>query len=131
MSEDYTPSIGYLADCYWAFKMRDYDEHLTGKPYEVARLEYHTEFHRAIAAHDAELREQIAREIEARKPRASKLSEYVTGVRRGIYLAASIARGRTRASVELVERCERCGCDLRYPTAAHVVDCGTRKEQEQ
>ena len=64
MSEDYTPSIGYLADCYWAFKMRDYDEHLTGKPYEVARLEYHTEFNRAIAAHDKELREKIAREIE-------------------------------------------------------------------
>ena len=63
MSEDYTPSIGYLADCYWAFKMRDYDEHLTGKPYEVARLEYHTEFNRAIAAHDTELREKTAREI--------------------------------------------------------------------
>ena len=94
MSEDYTPSIGYLADCYWAFKMRDYDEHLTGKPYEVARLEYHTEFNRAIAAHDKELREQIARDIEARKPRASKLSEYVTGVRRGIYLAVRIARGQ-------------------------------------
>ena len=44
--------------------------------------------------------------------------------------AASIARRRTRASVELVERCERCGCDLRYPTASHVVDCGTRKEQD-
>ena len=44
--------------------------------------------------------------------------------------AASIARGKTRASVELVERCERCGCDLWYPTAAHVVDCGTRKEQD-
>ena len=126
MSEDYTPSIGYLADCYWAFKMRDYDEHLTGKPYEVARLEYHTEFNRAIAAHDTELREQIARDIEARKPRASKLSEYVTGVRRGIYLAARIARGKTGE----VKRCLQCGCDLRYPTAVHIVDCGTRKEQD-
>ena len=126
MSEDYTPSIGYLADCYWAFKMRDYDEHLTGKPYEVARLEYHTEFTRAIAAQDTELREQIARDIEARKPRASKLSEYVTGVRRGIYLAARITRGET----EEVKRCLQCGCDLRYPTAVHIVDCGPRKEQD-
>ena len=91
---------------------------------------WESEFDRAIAAHDAELREQIAQEIEARKPRASKLSEYVTGVRRGIYLASSIARGKTRASVELVERCERCGCDLQYPTAVHIVDCGTREEQD-
>lgn len=50
--------------------------------------------HSSILQHDTELREQIARDIEARKPRASKLSEYVTGVRRGIYLAASIARGK-------------------------------------
>ena len=79
-----------------------------------------------LIAHDAELREQIAREIEARKPRASKLSEYVTGVRRGIYLAARIARGETGE----VKRCLQCGCDLQYPTAVHIVDCGTRKEQD-
>ncbi len=53
--------------------------------------------HSSILQHDTELREQIARDIEARKPRASKLSEYVTGVRRGIYLAASIARGKEQA----------------------------------
>ena len=97
MSEDYTPSIGYLADCYWAFKMRDYDEHLTGKPYEVARLEYHTEFTRAIAAHDAELREQIAQEILDERPPATtepSLREYITWLRSGHVMSAVIARGK-------------------------------------
>ena len=61
------------------------------------RQYWESEFDRAIAAHDTELREQIARDIEARKPRASKLSEYVTGVRRGIYLAAQIAEGANHA----------------------------------
>lgn len=25
-------------------------------------------------------------------------------------------------------KCESCGCDLRYPTAIHVVDCKQAKE---
>ena len=41
-------------------------------------------------------------------------------------IAASIARGETGE----VKRCLQCGCDLRYPTVAHIVDCGTRKEQD-
>ena len=94
MSEDYTPSIGYLADCYWAFKMRDYDEHLTGKPYEVARLEYHTEFTRAIAAHDAELREQIAQEIEVHMRRHDNAQIGFSAVGDAYAHAARIARGK-------------------------------------
>ena len=126
----YTPELESIKAAFVSQKQRAYVCGIQGIATPELRQYWESEFDRAIAAHDAELREQIARDIEARKPRASKLSEYVTGVRRGIYLAASIARGRTRASVELVERCERCGCDLRYPTAAHVVDCGTRKEQD-
>ena len=126
----YTPELESIKAAFVSQKQRAYVCGIQGIATPELRQYWESEFDRAIAAHDAELREQIARDIEARKPRASKLSEYVTGVRRGIYLASSIARGRTRASVELVERCERCGCNLLYPTAAHVVDCGTRKEQD-
>ena len=130
--DSYTPELESIKAAFVSQKQRAYTLGNCGliAPPEFRRG-WEAEFDRAIAAHDKELREQIAQEIEARKPRASKLSEYVTGVRRGIYLAASITRGKTRASVELVERCGRCGCNLWYPTAAHVVDCGTRKEQEQ
>lgn len=89
MSEDYTPSMDELRDA-WASR---YDGETVSAGIEESNG-YYAEFDRAIAAHDAELREHIARDIEARKPRASKLSEYVTGVRRGIYLAARIARGK-------------------------------------
>ena len=41
-------------------------------------------------------------------------------------IAARIARGETGE----VNRCLQCGCDLQYPTAVHIVDCGTRKEQD-
>ena len=126
----YTPELESIKAAFVSQKQRAYACGIRGLATPELRQYWESEFDRAIAARDAELREQIARDIEARKPRASKLSEYVTGVRRGIYLASSIARGRTRASVELVERCERCGCDLQYPTAAHIVDCGTRKEQD-
>ena len=123
---DHTPSMDDIAEYYTACRMRGYDEVQGGEPYAIVRARYKEGFNHVIAAHDKELREQIARDIEARKPRASKLSEYVTGVRRGIYLAARIARGETGE----VKRCLQCGCDLWYPTAAHVVDCGTRKEQD-
>ena len=128
--DSYTPELESIKAAFVSQKQRAYACATRGLATPELRQYWESEFDRAIAAHDTELREQIARDIEARKPRASKLSEYVTGVRRGIYLASSIARGKTRASVELVERCERCGCDLWYPTAAHVVDCWTRKEQD-
>ena len=76
-----------------------------------------------------ELREQIAQEIEVHMRRNDKAGIGVSAVGDEYANADRIARGRTRGSVELVVRCERCGCDLWYPTAAHVVDCGTRKEQ--
>ena len=124
---DYTPELESIKAAFVSQKQRAYTLGNCGliAPPEFRRG-WEAEFDRAITAHDAELREQIAREIEARKPRASKLSEYVTGVRRGIYLAVRIARGKTGE----VKRCLQCGCDLRYPTAVHIVDCGLRKEQD-
>ena len=123
----YTPELESIKAAFVSQKQRAYTLGNCGliAPPEFRRG-WESEFDRAIAAHDKELREQIAREIEARKPRASKLSEYVTGVRRGIYLAASIARGKTGE----VKRCLQCGCVLWYPTAVHIVDCGPRKEQD-
>ena len=123
----YTPELESIKAAFVSQKQQAYTLGNCGliAPPEFRRG-WEAEFDRAIAAHDAELREQIAREIEARKPRASKLSEYVTGVRRGIYLAARIARGKTGE----VKRYLQCGCDLRYPTAVHIVDCGLRKEQD-
>ena len=94
MSEDYTPSMESLKKAHIGLRRRDLLTVSSGLPGPELLNEWAQEFDRAIAAHDAELREQIARDIEARKPRASKLSEYVTGVRRGIYLAARIARGK-------------------------------------
>ena len=122
----YTPELESIKAAFVSQKQRAYACGIRGLATPELRQYWESEFDRAIAAHDTELREQIARDIEARKPRASKLSEYVTGVRRGIYLAARIARGETGE----VKRCLQCGCDLQYPTAVHIVDCGTRKEQD-
>lgn len=40
--------------------------------------------------------------------------------------AARIARGEGDA--HRPERCPTCGCELAYPTAVHVVDCGEGSE---
>ena len=91
----YTPELESIKAAFVSQKQRAYacaTRRIAATP-ELCQY-WESEFDRAIAAHDAELREQIARDIEARKPRASKLSEYVTGVRRGIYLAVRIARGQ-------------------------------------
>ena len=92
MSEDYTPSMKEIRADYVACNSSPQETVSNDGLITIWQARGH--FDRLLAAHDAELREQIAQEIEARKPRASKLSEYVTGVRRGIYLAASIARGK-------------------------------------
>ena len=55
------------------------------------------QFDRGIAAHDAELREQIAQEILDERPPATtepSLREYITGLRTGHVMAAVIARGQ-------------------------------------
>ena len=44
----------------------------------------------------------------------------------GLDIAARIARGEGDA--HRPERCPTCGCELSYPTAVHVVDCGEGSE---
>ena len=91
MSEDYTPSMDELRDA-WASR---YDGETVSAGIEESNG-YYAEFDRAIAAHDAELREQIAQEIlDERPPATTELSlrEYITGLRTGHVMSAVIARG--------------------------------------
>lgn len=123
MSEDYTPNMVRLLSAY--FGDQRIECHRIPDDADYDRWE--AEFDRAIAAHDAELREQIAREIEAHG-KDSGVGAYGTYGPPAITVsdAASIARGKTGE----VKRCLQCGCDLQYPTAVHIVDCGPRKEQD-
>ena len=83
-------------------------------------------FDRLLAAHDAELREQIAQEIEVHMRRHDNAQIGFSAIGDAYAHAARIARGETGE----VNRCLQCGCDLRYLTAVHIVDCGPRKEQD-
>ena len=126
----YTPELESIKAAFVSQKQLAYACGTRGLATPELRQYWESEFDRAIAAHDAELREQIAQEIEIHMRRHDNTQIGFSAVGDAYAHAASIARGRTRASVELVERCERCGCDLQYPTAVHIVDCGTRKEQD-
>ena len=84
MSEEYTPSMKQLRT-FW-------ETHGTHVPAASAylRMDRKAEFDRAIAARDAELREQIAQEIEEADCHETCGSLY----RKGIERAAEIARGK-------------------------------------
>jgi hypothetical protein len=102
MSEDYTPSMDDIAEYYTACKMWGYDEVQGGEPYAIVRARYKEGFNHVIAAHDAELREQIAQEIEEADCHETCGSLY----RKGIERAAEIARGKPEtvtvtASIEI------------------------------
>ena len=99
MSEDYTPSMDDIAEYYTACRMRGYDEVQGGEPYAIVRARYKEGFNHVIAAHDKELREQIAREILDERPPATtepSLREYITGLRSGHVMSAVIARGKAQ-----------------------------------
>lgn len=110
---DYTPSVDRVRNMYARIMKPDGTVELASRRQK--------EFDRWLADHDRALREQIAREILAR------------GCRHPGYLAipfaeiyARIARGEGDA--HRPERCPTCGCELAYPTAVHVVDCGEGSE---
>ena len=98
MSEDYTPSMDDIAEYYTACRMRGYDEVQGGEPYAIVRARYKEGFNHVIAAHDAGLREKIAREIEAHGE-DSGVGAYGTYGPPAITVsdAASIARGKEQA----------------------------------
>ncbi len=120
--EEYTPSMNELVDAYTYCIGPD------------VRQQRRTEALRAIAAHDHALREQIARDIEHQREVLSEsqlrilrhLQPVHSGIVAGYIYAARIARGEGDA--HRPERCPTCGCELAYPTAVHVVDCGEGSE---
>ena len=97
MSEDYTPSMDDIAEYYTACRMRGYDEVQGGEPYAIVRARCKEGFNHVIAAHDKELREQIAREIEEYGEKMAVASHdwHNEAARRSAYSnAARIARGK-------------------------------------
>ena len=83
-------------------------------------------FDRAIAAHDRALREQIAQKIEVEMRRHDNAQIGFSAVGDAYAHAARIAR--EEGDAHRPERCPTCGCELAYPTAVHVVDCGEGSE---
>lgn len=83
---------------------------------------------RWLAAHDRALREQIADDlrIEALNEDPDIPDTYREGIRDGLMRGLDIARGE--GDSHRPERCPTCGCELAYPTAVHVVDCGEGPE---
>lgn len=82
MSDDYTPTTGQVRACALGFIM----------------LRSPEQWDNWLAAHDAEIREQIAREIDARASQADNEDytggpAYTSGVRYGLTIAAAIAGG--------------------------------------
>ena len=122
----YTPELESVKAAFVSQKQRAYACGIRGLDTPELRQYWESEFDRAIAAHDTELREQIAQEIEVHMRRHDNAQIGFSAIGDAYANAVRIARGKTGE----VKRCLQCGCDLRYPTAAHVVDCGTRKEQD-
>ena len=124
--DSYTPELESIKAAFVSQKQRAYACGIRGLATPELRQYWESEFDRAIAAHDTELREQIAQDIEVHMRRHDNAQIGFSAVGDAYAHAVRIARGKTGE----VKRCLQCGCDLRYPTAAHVVDCGTRKEQD-
>ena len=96
MSEDYTPSMDRLRSAYVADRFKGW----RGIKTPEQKQETNAEFDRAIAAHDKELRGQIAQEIEEARPQVGPQvlgSQYRDGKYDGMIEAASIALGEEQA----------------------------------
>lgn len=87
MSEDYTPSMVDLREAYILSRARD------SLHTEAVIAEARADANRAIKAHDTELREQIAREIE----NVMNTTIGNDGWEVGMESAADIARGEEQA----------------------------------
>ena len=94
MSNNCAPSMADLREAYVLARTRD------GLRTEGVIAAARADANRAIAAHDRELREQIAQEIEdAQLPMTTDpgMREYIKGTRAGHAVAARIARGKEQA----------------------------------
>ena len=97
--DSYTPELESIKVAFVSQKQRAYACGIRGLATPELRQYWESEFDRAIAAHDTELREQIAQEILDGRPPATtepSLREYITGLRSGHVMAAYIARGKAQ-----------------------------------
>ena len=92
MSKDYTPSMDRLRSAYVADRFKGW----RGIKTPEQKQETNAEFARAIAAHDAELREQIAQEIEVPMRRHDNAQIGFSAVGDAYADAARIARGKAQ-----------------------------------
>ena len=91
MSDNYTPSMADLREAYVLAQTRD------GLRTEGVIAAARADANRAIAAHDAELREQIAQEIEVHMRRHDNAQIGFSAVGDAYAHAARIARGQEQA----------------------------------
>lgn len=99
----------------------------------VARATLGDEFDRWLSAHDEAVRQE-EREKALREAADAVLhnvsdpayvgdpGEYARGYRQGIRDATRALR---RAAQKGDERCPQCGCEIAYPNAVHILDCGS------
>ena len=92
MSEDYTPSMKEIRADYVACNSSPQETMGDGSLITIWQARGH--FDRLLAAHDAELREQVAREIEVHMRRHDNAQIGFSAVGDAYAHAASIARGK-------------------------------------
>ena len=93
----YIPSMDELQDAWEFLRAHRHSDGVSYRKFWTYKSK--AEFKRAIAAHDAKLREQIAQEILDERPPATtepSLREYITWLRSGHVMSAVIARGKAQ-----------------------------------
>ena len=90
----YTPELESIKAAFVSQKQRAYACGIRGLATPELRQYWESEFDRAIAAHDAELREQIAQEIEIHMRRHDNAQIGFSAVGDAYAHAARIARGQ-------------------------------------
>ena len=93
----YTPELESIKAAFVSQKQRAYACGIRGLATPELRQYWESEFDRAIAAHDTELREQIAQEIEVHMRRHDNAQIGFSAVGDAYAHAARIARGQEQA----------------------------------
>ena len=92
--DSYTPELESIKAAFVSQKQRAYACGIRGLATPELRQYWESEFDRAIAAHDKELREQIAREIEVHMRRHDNAQIGFSAVGDAYAHAARITRGQ-------------------------------------
>ena len=92
--DSYTPELESIKAAFVSQKQRAYACGIRGLATPELRQYWESEFDRAIAAHDTELREQIARDIEVHMRRHDNAQIGFSAIGDAYAHAARIARGQ-------------------------------------